>query len=117
MSEVDIDSEQAVAALHPLMNDTKWDELRLAMYRIDPPPLWSTSVIGGYRSALDREWFYHFRNRGYKDIVLVDILADDPMHRERIREALRTIHLPGSETEKGFRIYGYASPDQSVDYL
>lgn len=27
--------------LHPLMNDTKWDELRVAMEALDRQPLWA----------------------------------------------------------------------------
>jgi hypothetical protein len=31
--------------------------------------------------------------------------------------ALTAIHLPGEETEDGFRVYGYALPGQTLDYL
>lgn len=103
--------------MNPLMNNTKWDELRLAMYELDPAPQWTVLTTSGYRSRPDREWFYHFRDGGYDDIVHVDIVADDATHRESIRATIRRIHLPGEETEGGFRIIGYAQPGQMVDYL
>ncbi len=103
--------------LHQLMNNTKWRELRLAMYELDPAPRWSTLRLNGYRSSPDREWYYHFQNGGYEDIAYVDIFADDPEHRQRIKEAINRIHLPGEETVDGFRIYGHAEPWQSVDYI
>ena len=52
--------------LNPAMNNTKWDELRLEMYALTPPPSWSTLSTNGYRSSPDREWFYHFREGGYE---------------------------------------------------
>ena len=103
--------------LHPLMNNTKWNELRLAMYGAAPAPRWSILCRNGHRSPPDREWYYHFREGGYEDIVHVDIFADDREHRERIRMALKRIHMPGEETDDGFRIYGYAERGQTLDYL
>ncbi|WP_050629804.1 DUF6678 family protein [Bradyrhizobium viridifuturi] len=99
------------------MNDTKWNELRLAMDAIEPSPLWSTLVTNGCRAAKDRDWYYHFRNGGYEDIIPVDIFAEGAEHRERILAAIKQIHLPGEVTDDGFRIYGYAEPGQAIDYL
>ncbi|MDE3877502.1 hypothetical protein I7G55_26265 [Sinorhizobium meliloti] len=31
----------SVDPLHPVMNNTKWDELRVAMEALDRPPLWA----------------------------------------------------------------------------
>jgi hypothetical protein len=31
--------------------------------------------------------------------------------------AIKRIHLPGEETDDGFRIYGYAEQGQTVEYL
>jgi hypothetical protein len=101
----------------PVMNNTKWNELRLAMYTTEPAPRWSTLCQNGYRSAPGREWYYHFRDGGYDDIVYVDIFADDREHRERIRTAIKRIHVPGEETDDGFRVYGYAEQGQPLDYL
>jgi hypothetical protein len=87
------------------------------MYTTEPAPRWSTLCQNGYRSAPDREWHYHFRDGGYDDIVYVDIFADDREHRERIRTAIKRIHVPGEETDDGFRVYGYAERGQTLDYL
>ncbi len=32
---------KSVDPLHPVMNNTKWDELRVAMEALDRPPLWA----------------------------------------------------------------------------
>ncbi|MCM5692470.1 hypothetical protein Q1M64_21560 [Sinorhizobium meliloti] len=103
--------------LHPVMNNTKWDELRLAMHALDRRPLWRCKDVNGHYSDDDREWFYHFRSGGYASILYADITADDPSHREAIRAALKAIHLPGEETEAGFRVFGYGQKGQTLDYL
>lgn len=103
--------------LNPVMNNTKWNELRLAMYALDPQPAWSTLSINGYQSRRDTEWFYHFRDGGYEDIIHVDIFAADDAMRDRIRTALKPIHVPGEETAEGFRVFGHAANGQFVDYL
>lgn len=103
--------------LNPVMNNTKWNELRLAMYALDPSPAWSTLSTNGYRSRRDTEWFYHFRDGGYGDIVHVDIIVADDAMRQRVRNALRSIQVPGEEVEEGFRVFGYAADGQFVDYL
>ena len=102
---------------NPLMSNTKWNELRLAMYATDPVPRWSTLSTNGYYSYPDTEWYYHFQEGGYEDIVYVDIFVKDLEHRERIRTAIKRIHLPGEETSDGFRIYGYSQQGQTVTYL
>jgi hypothetical protein len=102
---------------HAVMNNTKWDELRLAMHEIERPTTYRCMTTTGHYSAPDAEWFYHFRAGGYDDIRYVDIFTDDPRHREQIGRALKRIHVPGEETEGGFRVYGYALPGQALDYI
>ena len=102
---------------HGVMNNTKWEELRLAMYGIETVTRYRCMITTGYYSDADAEWFYHFRDGGYDDIQYVDIFADGEGHREEIRSALKTIHVPGEETKDGFRVYGYALPGQTLDYL
>ena len=106
-----------MAELHPVMNKTKWDELRLAMHSIEPAPKYRCMITTGYYSDVDAEWFYHFQAGGYNDIQYVDIFANDELHREQIRSSLKKIHLPANETADGFRVYGYILPGQSLDYL
>lgn len=99
------------------MNDTKWNELRLAMDAINPSPRWTVMNLNGYQSGPDRDWLHHFRAGGYRDILYVDIYADDTAHKEALRAALTQIRLPGEDTESGFRIYGYSEPGQALKYL
>ncbi|WP_343683443.1 DUF6678 family protein [Asticcacaulis sp.] len=103
--------------LNPVMNNTKWDELRLEMYALTPPPAWSTLATNGYNYGPDREWFYHFREGGYKDIVHVDIHIETLEQRELVRSILRKVHVPGAETPNGFRVFGYLQDGQSSDYI
>jgi hypothetical protein len=102
-----------------LMNDTKWDEVRLAMYDLgEMSPKWRTrDVENGYVSTWDGEWFYHFREAGYRTIEWVEIATGTDEQREAVRNLLRRIHVPGVETEYGFRVYGHVAPGQQVDYL
>ncbi|MGF7150029.1 hypothetical protein FHS96_003686 [Sphingomonas zeicaulis] len=103
--------------LNPAMNNTKWDELRLAMYAIAPPPSWTTLSIDGHRSSPDREWFYHFREGGYESILSVDIHVNGPDQRELVRSALRKVHVPGEELPEGFRVFGYVKDGQAAAFL
>ena len=103
--------------LHPVMNNTKWDELRLAMYKLGAHTPFQAKDMNGYYSPPDGEWFHHFRSGGYESIVYVDIIAQDHTHRQLIRNALKHIHLPGEETDRGFRVFGYAKPGQMIDYI
>ncbi len=103
---------------YPVMNNTKWDELRLAMHTLEPAPSFRLMTTEDFYSGHpEAEWFHHFRGNGYEDIRYVDIFADNPLHREQIGRALKKIHVPGEETDGGFRVYGYALPGQVLDYL
>ncbi len=103
--------------LHPTMNNTKWDELRLGMYALSPRPSWSTLSTNGYHSRLDYDWFYHFRDGGYASILHVDIRVETPAQRELVRAALKKIHVPGEETPDGFRVFGYLQGNQAADFI
>ena len=105
--------------MQPLMNDTKWDELRLAMYELGTlRPKWRTrSVENGYLSGWDGEWFYHFRSGGYRSIEWVEIATESPEQREAVLVELVKIRVPGRATESGFRVLGYAELGMEVDYL
>ncbi|MGQ3214773.1 DUF6678 family protein [Shinella sp.] len=103
--------------LHPVMNNTKWDELRLAMYGLGSLTYFRAKDMNGYYSPPDAEWFHHFRTGGYETMVYVDIIAKDATHREAIRAALKRVHVPGDETELGFRVFGYTERGQAVDYI
>ncbi|MCX8995676.1 hypothetical protein NOF55_00980 [Rhizobiaceae bacterium BDR2-2] len=103
--------------LNPVMNNTKWDELRLEMHALTPPPAWSTVSTAGYDHGPDREWFYHFKEGGYDDIVHVDIQVETPGQRELVRSVLRKVHVPGEEISEGFRVFGYLQDGQGAEYI
>ena len=80
--------------LHRLMNDTKWEELRVAMYELEQSPKWRTcDVETGFVSDWDGGWFSHFRADGYKTIRWVELLIEsDQQHKEVLSELAR-IHV------------------------
>ena len=105
--------------MHPVLNNTKWDEIRLAMYGLGPlSPKWRTrDRETGYVSEWDGEWFYHFRAGGYESIEWVDIRIDSPAQEEAVRSELKKIHVPGCKTEEGFRVFGYQAAGVALQYL
>lgn len=58
------------------MNNTKWNEIRVAMVSMESPPLWRITFLNGYESAVDGEWFYHFSGGGYWDSQYLGILTN-----------------------------------------
>lgn len=103
--------------IYSCMNNTKWNEIRLAMVSMEYPPLWKITFLNGYESTVDGEWFYHFSEGGYLDIQYLDILTNSVEHHAMVGTILRAIHLPGMETAIGYRILGYADSVSNVDYL
>jgi hypothetical protein len=103
--------------LNPVMNDTKWDELRLAMHALTFGPAWSSLSTNGFQSPRDRDWFYHFYAGGYEDIIHVDIFVEHDAMRDGVRAALKLINVPGEETDEGFRVFGYLRDGQAADYI
>lgn len=104
--------------MNSVMNNTKWEELRLAMLEFEDSPRWRTrDVQTGYESHWDREWYYHFRDGGYSSIEWVEIAADSPEQLLAIQAALARVHVPGERTEAGFRVYGYIPAGKAVDYV
>lgn len=105
--------------MHPLLNNTKWEEVRLAMYGLgELSPQWRTKdVMNGYVCPWDGEWFYRFRSGGYQSIHWVEIKVDSADQRNAVIDALEKIRVPGTTSEFGFKVFGYASPGESIDYL
>ncbi|EPJ3208553.1 DUF6678 family protein [Citrobacter freundii] len=106
-----------VRMLYSCMNNTKWNQLRVAMVSMQSSPLWKITFLNGNESAVDGEWFYHFSEGGYLDIQYLDILTNSVEQHATVGTILRAIHLPGMETSTGYRILGYADSVNYVDYL
>jgi hypothetical protein len=105
------------ANLIPVMNDTKWNELRIAMYELKPTPSWRTkSCVSGYISEWDKEWFYHFSVGGYELTEWVEIRIESKEQKQKVLSELTRVHVPTEEIPEGFRVYGYIQPGQSIQY-
>ena len=103
---------------HPLMNDTKWEEIRTAMIEFPEPTFWRTKDIEtGYISHWDRDWYYHFRTGGYNPIEWLEIKFENAKIKEELVNILRKIHVPGELSENRIRIYGYVKPGTFIDYI
>ncbi len=102
-----------------IMNNTKWEELRLGMYNLkDLSPQWRTRDLeNGYISHWEGEWFYHFKNGGYKTIEWVEIKVETKEQEKAILEIIKTINLPGKRVDSGFRIYGYITEGKEINYI
>lgn len=89
------------------------------MYELGPlSPKWRTlDVESGHLSDWDGEWFYHFRNGGYKFIKWVEIAIESHAQRQAVLTELAKVRVPGESTETGFRVLGYAELGVEVDYL
>jgi hypothetical protein len=100
------------------MNETKWDELRLAMHGLgELRPRWRTLDISGFVSEWDGDWYYHFRAEGYGTIEFDEIQNLSPEQDAAVLAMLRQIHLPGTKIADGYCIYGYSSNDVAVNGL
>lgn len=101
-----------------LLNDTKWDEIRVAMGMLDPAPRWRTKDLeNDHVSAWDQEWFYHFREGGYACIEWLEIECIDKAMLAAVGKALAQVHVPGEKLSSGFRVYGHGWPGDSYDYI
>lgn len=105
--------------MHPVMNKTKWDEIRLEMYSLgDLSPKWRTKNLETqYTSNWDGEWFYHFRQGGYKYIEWLEIQVESPAQNEAVLQLLRRAHVPGRAIAGGYVVYGYVPEGTATDYI
>lgn len=103
--------------IYSCMNNTKWNEIRLAMSGMKSPPFWRIMYLNGYESGVDGEWFYHFSEGDYLDIKYLDVLTNSVEQHATVGTILRAIHLPGMETSTGYRILGYEDSVSNIDYL
>jgi hypothetical protein len=104
--------------MQAILNNTKWDELRLAMYGLgSESPKWRTKDLSGHICPWDREWFYHFRDGGYESIEWVEIEVLSSAQDATVLALLRQIHLPGHRIDRGFRVYGHLRDGDAIDYI
>ncbi len=105
--------------MYPVMNNTKWEELRLAMHGLgNLHPQWRTkSTDSDFVSPWEGEWFYHFYAGGYKDIEWVEIKVSSSQQDAVVLSALKAIHVPGQKTDVGYKLYGYLTEGKPVEYI
>lgn len=102
-----------------IMNNTRWEELRLGMYNLKDlsPQLRTRDLENGFISHWDGEWFYHFKNGGYKTIEWVEIKVKTKEQEKAVMEIIKKINLPGERVDNGFRIYGYITEGKEIKYI
>jgi hypothetical protein len=101
--------------MSPLMNNTKWDEIRLAMDDYHGLIYWRTKdVETRHLCDWDPEWFHHFRIGGYESIEWLEIRLDGE-NTSYVITKLKEIHVPGEIDGNVVRVYGYK--DEFVDYI
>lgn len=99
-----------------VLNYTKWEEIRIAMYSYKNQLRWRTKdVNNGYISNWDAEWYYHFRNGGYESIEWLEIQVKNEEEKKDVIYLLKKIKVPGEIVENSIFVFGYT--DGFVDYL
>jgi hypothetical protein len=91
-----------------VMNDTKWREVCLGMYALEPRPRFRTRDLlspPGYVSAWDREWYYH--PRPYLTIEWMEVEPVEGANVGPVVDVLRRVGAPFERTDGGVRVYGY----------
>jgi hypothetical protein len=102
----------------PLMNNTKWNEIREEILNYDSPPKWRTKDLNtGYISLWDNDWFYHFSEGGYDSIELLEIHAEEESIKTDLIQIMKKIHVPGEVFSSSIKVYGYKKNDEFVDYI
>ena len=106
-------------SLVPVLNDTKWDELRLAMYGLGPlrPRFRVKDIEDTHPGPWDGEWYYHFREGGYGSMEWVELQLADEGLRALVLQILASINLPGVRTNEGFIIFGHVPPGTPIEYI
>lgn len=100
-----------------LMNNTKWEEIRLAMHSLAVHPEWRTKdLVNGYISDWDSEWFYHLKLGGYKTIEWLEIRYINHEQKENIVKELSKISVPLQANEETLKIYGFVLPGFFIEY-
>lgn len=102
----------------PVMNDTKWREVRLAMHRLERVVRWRTrDRHSGYVSHWDTDWYYHFQVGGYDWIEWVEIRPCESEQLATIVAALKEVGVPGVVADETVTVFGYVDAGQLVHWL
>ncbi len=101
--------------MHPLMNNTKWDELCSMPYNVPRPLEWRFKDLKtGTISEWSTDWeVLSSLKKKWKDIEWFEIKFHN--NKSEIIEDLRKIHVPGTYDDNSVKIFGYSS--DFVDYI
>jgi hypothetical protein len=101
-----------------VMNDTKWQELRLGILRSNERVYFRGKNLGSDSiGQWDSEWYYHFNLDGHDETEWYELKADTEEGRRAIEDVLRTYHVPVELRDGVYRIYGYADDASDITYL
>ncbi|KGR89393.1 MULTISPECIES: DUF6678 family protein [Ureibacillus] len=101
-----------------VMTNTKWEEIREAMFNYPIDQLWRTKDIEtGYICPWDGEWYYHFKLGEFETIEWLEIKAETDEIRNDVLKILNKIHVPGEVFDNVIRVYGYVETGRYIDYL
>jgi hypothetical protein len=99
------------------MNNTKWEEIRLAMCEYPKTVMWRIKNINNaFISAWDGEWYYHFQEGGYDTIEWLEVKFDNELMKKDIVSILQKIHVAGEVLKDSIKVYGYVN-DKYIDYI
>ncbi|EQB89994.1 hypothetical protein J2Z44_004023 [Clostridium punense] len=100
-----------------LMNNTKWQEIRISMDNYPGTVLWRIKNIdNGLLSNWNSEWFNHFQLREYNKIQWLEIKVTSEEMKNEIIHILRKIHVPGEVLDDSIKVYGYIK-NGFIDYI
>lgn len=101
------DDAEDASHLHPVMNNTKWEELRHAIHMLDVVVPWRCKMLGKrYISDWDGEWLYHFRLGGYDSIEWAELSIPQDA-AEAVTTALARHSILYEPSEFGLKVFGY----------
>jgi hypothetical protein len=102
---------------HGAMNNTKWEELRLAMYGISSLHQAINACALAATTRMQRPNGLSLPKWRIRRRSICRHIRGKPTSSRADQKRPEDIHLPGEETNDGFRVYGYALPGQTLDYL
>ena len=110
------------AGYQSLMNDTKWEEIWLAMIDIPELIYWrQKDMETSYTCDWDAEWFHHFKTDGDKGSYIViewlEIKFENEEMKKKLLKILKEIHVPGEVLENTIKVYGYIKEGTFMDYI
>lgn len=92
--------------MNSLMNNTKWGEIRVEMLNFPFNIFWRTKDLNGFISQWDSDWYYHFKEDGYKTIEWLELKTRSDIQME-VLKVLKQIHVPGEIHKESIIIFGY----------